>query len=202
MWKTWKFSLDIAGIALLLVVIFPSLPEAVCGDIDPAGLVPGNGVCTGLTLDGEPRTAYTYTELTEIINGGASFYAGYGFVAAAFQNYTAIFDETTTWASLELFNQGTPSNAQNLYNDSGSGSGDPIPAGDWPGTGEARQRAAFGYTTVQFREECFFSTIQVYSQHEDALASAVCVGGEICEMIQGATPAANDSWGSVKQLFR
>jgi len=155
-----------------------------------------------MTLDGAIRTAYTYVELTEIINGGAILYDNYGFVAAAFQNYTAIIDGASTWASLELYNQGDSANALNLYNDPASGSGEAIPATEWGGTGEARQRVAFGYTTLQFQEECFFCTILVYSPHEDALSSALCMGEAICEMIQAPTPAAETSWGEVKTLFR
>ena len=63
----------------ILVLLTLSITVCVVGaradcDIDPLTLLPGDTVCTGVVRDGSPLTAYTYKELTVIINGAAALY--------------------------------------------------------------------------------------------------------------------------------
>jgi hypothetical protein len=171
-----------------------------CVDTDPAYCVPVAESCSGWSHADELRTAYNYEELTVIINGGASFYMGYGFVAAAFQNYAGEPLGTPTTVTLNLFNQGSPENALALYQDPESGSGDPV--ADWPGSGEARVRVAFGVITFQFREGCFFASLVMIPGDETVLDHVTCLATETMNLIQAETPVTLDSWGNIKRGFR
>lgn len=173
---------------------------AECAQIDPITLLPEDEICPTWIKDGDPQTAYTYEQLTEIINGGAGLYWSYGFVAAAFQNYAGEIAATPAAATLAVFNQGTAQNAIDLYNDPESGQGDPIL--DWSYSGEARVRAAFGIVTLQYYEECFFGSVVLIPSDETGIADARCLAEAVCEMIQGAVPTDDPTWGQIKSLFK
>ena len=174
--------------------------RAACEDVDPLGLLPIDEACPGWVRDGEAQTAYTIEELTDIIDGGAYLYEQYGFVAAAFQNYAGEIAGEPVSMTLSVFNQGTAENAEALYNDPGSGSGDPV--GDWEGLGEARMRIAFGIVSFQFWESCFFVSIVVPAGGEDAVPHARCIAEEVLGLIGGATPVRTSSWGRVKGSYQ
>lgn len=189
-------------VGLLLILIMGAIAQSAgadCGETDPATLLPGDDQCAGWVRDGDPQTAYTEEELYEIINGAASLYLNYGFVSAAFQNYLGQLGEDQVPATLSLFNQGLTENAEALYNDPNSGMGDPVTS--WPFDGEARYRVQFGVTTFQFQEACFFGSIQVISDQEEALTGARCLAEYICTLIQGCVPVEVRSWGKIKTSF-
>jgi len=201
--KIFRSSLTINSLwqlpLILLSLISFALPAIACDNIDPADCIPIDGDCPNWLLDGELRTAYTFQELTEIINGGASFYWDYGFVGGAFQNYTLELPGDPTIGSLNLYNLGTPENASALYADPGSGSGDPIV--DWPWPGEARLSIGYGIATLQFREECFFGSFLILPGDESNASEALCPSGVIITKILGSTPVYSQSWGSIKQEY-
>jgi hypothetical protein len=176
-----------------------SAPTLACGDIDPVDLIPGNEACEGVALDGSPQGAYDLSELMAVINGEAPLYTGHGWVSAAFQNYTVAVAGSAS-ATLSLFNQGTSANAQALYDDPQSGSGDPI--GDWSGSGDARLRVAFGVTTLQFWEECLFVKIVILSESAEATIAARCLADALVTIIQGQTPMDVETWSAIKALYR
>jgi len=174
--------------------------HAACDAIDPLVILPEEDDCPGWYRDGDPMTAYTLEELMVIIDGMAMLYDQYGFIAAAFQNYTAEIGGVPIAGTLGAFNQGSAENAQALYLDPDSGWGDGVP--DWPGTGDARLRIDFGYVTFQFWEECFYVTIVVGSGVEGLDVATRLLAEATLGRIQGATPAAVDDWGAVKARFR
>ncbi len=181
----------------LIVSIFPAAVLA-CDGIGPVAMVPGGGTCAGVSPDAAAG-AYTYAELTGFVDGEAGLFDAYGFVAAAFQNCQVDAGGSAVGATLSLFNQGTPANAQALYGDAQSGSGDPIP--DWAGSGEARWKVAFGVTSLQFYEECFFGRIVVISDDAAAAVAARCLGEATAFSIQGEVQADTPSWGCLKTRF-
>lgn len=186
----------------LIVTITPilAIAQPPCNEIDPPLLVPESDVCPGWVTDGEMQTAYTYEELTDVINGAAHLYEQYGFVAAAFQNYLGEVGEEVSPMTLSVFNQGTAANAEALYDDMNSGSGDPVD--DWGGTGDARMRIAFGTVSFQFWENCFFVGIVVVVGGEAAVPHARCFADEIVGRIQDPTPVEPQTWGGLKLIYR
>ena len=189
---------QVMAVTFLMALALAPVARA-CDQIDPIDLIPGDGVCAGVLLDGDAAGAYTYAELTEIVNGEAGLYDLYGFVAAAFQNYGVDVGDGQAVATLSLFNQGTAAAAAALYADSQSGTGDPIM--DWSGSGEARLRIAFGVTTLQFREECFFGQVVVISAEGAAETAARCLADVIAASIRGEVPTDSRSWGRLKARF-
>ena len=188
-------------LTILSLVTSAHLPvQATCEEIDPLLVLPNDGVCQGWIRDGEPVKATTIEELAEIIDGAAYLYGQYGFVAAAFQNYSGEVAGEPTLMTLAAFNQGTAENAEALYNDSDSGSGDPV--GDWNGTGQARMRIAFGTVTFQFWETCFFVSIIVVTGGEEAVPAARCIADAVVNLIQNPTAADQRTWGGLRILFR
>lgn len=188
-------------LALAITLFFSSTAVlAECAEIDPVTLLPADEICATWIRDGDPQTAYTYEQLTEIINGGAGLYMTYGFVAAAFQNYAGEIAGTPAVGTLAIFNQGTVQNATDLYDDPESGQGDPIL--DWTYSGAARVRAAFGIVTLHFHEECFFGSVVLTPSDEVGIAEARCLAEAVCELIQGAVPTDDSTWGSIKALFK
>jgi hypothetical protein len=185
--------------ALTVIPGLGSTPTLACGDVDPVDLIPGSEACEGVVLDGDVQSAYTLAELTAVINGEAFLYTGYGWVASAFQNYT-VDTGAPVAATLSLFNQGTAANAEALYNDPQSGSGDAI--GDWGGSGAARLRAGFGVTTLQFWEECLFVKIVVLSESPEATHAARCLADALVILIQGQTPMDVETWSAIKALYK
>ncbi|NWF91219.1 MAG: hypothetical protein HXY50_17365 [Ignavibacteriaceae bacterium] len=194
-------------VALLWLGTEPS--SAACGQIDPLGLLPEDAACDGWLRDGTPRTADSFQELAQIIDGAAGLHDQYGFVSAAIQNYAGDRSERggsqapsapVVAATLALFNQGTSENASLLYGDPASGMGEPI-AG-WGCAGEARFRVAAGSTVVQFREECFFGSITVLSGEEAGVDGARCLAERACSLVRQAVPVKKEGWGSLRALFR
>jgi hypothetical protein len=183
----------------LLAGGLPAPAAAACADVAPVGLLPDGAACAW-TRDGEPIVATTLEELMEVIDGGAMIYDQYGFVAAAFQNYLGEVSGEPSTLTVSLFNQETGTNAAALYDDPGSGSGDPVP--DWSGSGDARYRVAFGYLTLEFWEACFYGSLVFAAGGADALSDATCLAGLIVGSIQQATPSRPQNWGAVKAAYR
>jgi hypothetical protein len=193
----------IATLAIVLALIafaaIASVARADCAAVDPLTLLPPDGTCDW-ARDGEPQTAYTLEELAVIIDGGAFLFEEYGFVAAAFQNYTGDAGGTPSAATLGLYNQGSAANAEALYNDPDSGYGDPVPG--WTGSGAARYRVAFGYLTLDLWEECFYASLIFVAGGELALPDAICLGETVVNGIQQVTPAGTTTWGDLKEAYR
>lgn len=169
-------------------------------DVDVLSLLPGDTVCSGAARHGAPLTAYTYKELTYIINGEAALYDHYGFEAAAFQNYEIDIGGSVAAATLAIFDMGTAANAIALYTDPASGGGDPV-AG-WGGSGEARLTTQLFSQTLQFREECVFGSLNVMSTSTAALDAALCLGEAVCTEVQGQIDTQAVSFGSLKARYR
>jgi hypothetical protein len=173
--------------------------RADCAAIDPLSLLPPEGACEW-ARDGVPQSAYSLEELAQIIDGGAFLFGQYGFVAAVFANYAGEVAGEPSAVTVSIFNQGTPANAEALFNDPNSGSGDPLPG--WGGSGAARYRTAFGFFTCEFWEECFYGSIVFTAGGDAAMPEALCLGQTIVDAIVQATPARASSWADVKAAFR
>lgn len=202
-------SLRVPPVAVVLLLLGTAPASAACEQIDPPGLLPEDTACEGWLRDGAPRTAYSFQELAQIIDGAAGLHDQYGFVSAAFQNYagadsargdSGAAGTAVVAATLALFNQGTAENASLLYGDPASGMGEPVP--DWRCGGEARFRVAPGSTILQFREQCFFGSIVVLSGEEAGLDGARCLAERACSLVQQAVPVKREAWGSLRALFR
>ncbi len=176
-----------------------SIARADCAAIDPLSLLPPDGACDW-ARDGVPQSAYTIEELAQIIDGGAFLFEQHGFVAAVFENYTGEIEGEPAAATVSIYNQGTAANAEALFNDPNSGSGDPLPG--WIGSGAARYRTAFGFFTCEFWEACFYGSIVFAAGGEAALPEALCLGQTIVAAISQATPAQTLRWSDVKAAFR
>lgn len=188
------------GLAVCFAAAVSVPPVRACEDIDPLLAVPGDGTCAGVVPDGEPQTASTYEELTGIIDGAAALYDQYGFVAAAFQNYAVDVGGTPAASTLSLFNQGSSAQAAALFDDPSSGSGTAVEG--WGGTGAARMRVAFGVTTLEFHEACFFGRIVVLSGEAAAATAARCLGEAAAGMVHAEVSVSPPSWGAVKAMYR
>jgi hypothetical protein len=185
--------------ALLLATgLLGAAPSAIY--VDPLVVLPADEACPAWFRDSEPNVAHTIEELMEIINGGAHFYGQYGFVAAAFQDYAGEVSGQPVTLTLSAFDQGTIENAQALYEDPGSGMGDPVT--DWPGTGAARLRMAFGMITFQFWENSFYVSIVLPAGGEPALPDTRCMAESTLALIRAATPLSVDTWGRIKSAYR
>lgn len=192
-----------AALATLLLVAatgFVSTCEADCAAVDPLRLLPEGESCPGWSLDGDPATARTLEELQLVIDGGAPLFFQHGFVSGAFQDYAGTVAGSPARMQLSIYNQGSPQNAEALFHDENSGSGDPLP--DWSGSGAARYRIAFGLVSLQFWERCCFAIVLVHSGGEDALPHARCAAEEVVRLLDQATPTDHRSWGEVKAVFR
>jgi len=188
------------ALTLVLSLAWGTSALASCDEIDPLLLLPESETCPGWIREGDPATAYTLEELTEIIDGGAYLFDSYGFVAAAFQNYAGEVAGQPSQMTLAIYNQGSVDNAEALYNDPNSGSGEPVD--DWTGSGEARFQVAFGIVTFEYWEECFFVSIIVTTGGEDAVPHARCMAEQVMVDIQGNTSTRLPSWGDIKALFQ
>ncbi len=186
-------------VALPLLLVGASPIYAACPDIDPLNALPVDEACTGWARDGAAETATNLAELQAIINGGAQLFIDYGFIAGAFQDYAGDVEGTPTTLELQIYNQGTVENAEALYNDAESGTGDPVP--DWTGTGDARFREAFGMVTFQFWEACCFVSITVLDGGLDAVPHATCMAQEVVQLIQDIVAVAPTAWGSIRTRF-
>ncbi len=135
-----------------------------------------------------------------VIDGGAFLYLQYGFVSAAFQNYSGIIAGQTVLGTLSVFNMGTEANALALYNDPASGMGSPVP--EWPCPGEARVQDYFGSVYLQFREDCFFCSLVLHPVDLTAFPEMRCLGEQSCGLLSGPVPVSPSSWGSIKAVYR
>jgi hypothetical protein len=173
--------------------------RADCAAIDPLTLLPPEGA-SDWARDGVPQSAYTLEELAQIIDGSAFLFGQYGFVAAVFGGYLGEVAGEPSAVTVSIFNQGSAENAAALFNDPNSGSGAPLPG--WGGSGAARYRAAFGFFTCEFWEECFYGSIVFTAGGDAAMPEALCLGQTIVDAIFQATPARTSNWGDVKAAFR
>jgi hypothetical protein len=194
-----SFSKLLVCAGLVLLVVHPGMTQA-CDGIDPLSLVPDNGMCPGVTRDGETLTAYTIPELQDLINGGYEVFANHGFVAMALQNYLIDIGGSPAVSSLYLYNQGTSANAEALYDELASGSWEAV--SDWGGSGEARVKTALFSITFEFHEACFYGSIVVMSLDDQAVSSARCIAEAIVAGIQGCSPVDSECWSSLKVRYK
>lgn len=188
------------AVLVLSALLLPTLAAATCQDVDPVGILPADETCPSWIRDGETLTAYTETELFELVNGGAGLYLSYGWVATAIQNYLGEVEGQPVYATISLFNQGTLENAQALFEDPESGTGEMIDG--WGGSGLARIQVGFGLTQLDFQEECFFARVVVLSDDDGGVGAAYCLSLAIVDLLQGAVPAPSPTWGRMKALYR
>lgn len=193
-------ALSLVALVVTLAGPAPALGQPSCDEIDPPGVLLDDEICVGWVRDGGFQTAYAIEELADIINGAAFLYGQYGFIAAAFQNYSGEVGDLPTFVTQGVFNQGTTENAESLYGDPNSGSGDPVE--DWGGTGQARMRIAFGTVSFEFWEACFFVSVIVVTGGEEAVPHARCFADEALVRIQDPAPVDSQTWGSLKAFFR
>ena len=97
-------------------------------------LVVKNNEITGWNLNGTGWTANNITELTNYINGGAETYQLHGFVEAIHQAYQGTVNQNQTQLTLYIYNQGTVTNTDELYNDPNLGFSGAIDWSDGAGT--------------------------------------------------------------------
>jgi hypothetical protein len=187
-----------AGLCLATLAM-ASGAAAACLDIEPGALLPSDVDCEGWSRDGEATICGTLEELMAVIDGGAILYSEHGFASAVIQNFAGTIDGGSVASTFSIFNQTDAPNAEALYDDPRSGTGEPLP--EWPGTGEARFAVSLNSTTVQFHEECIFGSIMVVSTDTEALAGARCLAMRTCSLIRDAVPAERTTWGGIRARY-
>ncbi|MBP6876237.1 MAG: hypothetical protein KBD56_09215 [Candidatus Eisenbacteria bacterium] len=187
-------------LAIALVAGCPVSANAQCSGIPPLTVLPDEGVCQGLTQSETIGEANSIEELVDFVED-TSLYEDYGFVAGAFLAYSGQIDGEPLILELSVFNQGLMENAQALFVDPRSGSGEVIL--DWPGDGPARWSFVSAKSvTLQFQEACFFVIVNSPMATPESAERLRCLGEETLEGIRAATPVHPESWGAIKLLWR
>ncbi len=187
-------------LAIALVAGCPVSAKAQCSDIPPRTVLPNEGVCQGLTQSETIGEANSIEELVDFVED-TSLYEDHGFVAGAFLAYSGQIDGEPLILELSVFNLGLTENAQALFADPRSGSGEDIL--DWPGDGLARWSFVNEQSvTLQFQEACFFAIVNGPMATLEAEERVRCLGEENLQAIRAATPVHPESWGAIKDLWR
>lgn len=80
-------------------------------------LIIKNNEISGWLWSGNSWTAKSENELMEQINGAATLYIKYGFVEGASQSYQGNIQGNTSTILLEIFDQGSASNAKKVFDE-------------------------------------------------------------------------------------
>jgi hypothetical protein len=161
-------------IAFFVIILMLAIPAS-CSkdkainseDVDPVDLLPKAGDISGWTPQGDPDV-WVGDDLYQPINGAAEIYIRYGFEEAAFQEYLGTGSWSSTNLSVQVFQQESVAQAQDLYEDPGSGTGTPWTGSDAAGT-QARTEQFSLSCTVEFYESKFFVHIDIASGEDQAL---------------------------------
>lgn len=136
--------------------------------LTPVDLLPVDNEISGWTRDGVPETAEDSQGLWDMINGAGEVHLDYGFVECAYQVYDGEVLGNATEIELYVFDQGSPENAELVYDDDRSGMGTPWT--DDPAGTEARidDSGLWAYV-IEFWEERFFVELTIHEKSDEAL---------------------------------
>lgn len=93
-------------------------------------LIVKNNEIAGWTYSGQGWTANNLSEFTTYIDGAADTYQRHGFIEAVHQEYQGSVNSASAVLKLTVYNQGTSSNASELYADPALGFNGAL---DWTG---------------------------------------------------------------------
>jgi hypothetical protein len=139
------------------------------GTIFPWDLFPGDNEISGWVKDGAAETATTTQELWDLINGEGQVYIDHGFSSCGRQ----VYDGSLSGSPVEIhylyiYDQGTDSNAVDVYNDPRSGLGSPWT--DDPAGTEARiNDTGLDSYTIDFYQSKYFVKITIMRKNNEAL---------------------------------
>lgn len=128
-----------------------------------------NNEIAGWTYAGSSWTAGNISELTTFIDGLAEIYRRHGFVEAAHREYLGTVNNSQVQLRLTVYNQGSRSNAVNLYSDADLGFGGAL---DWSsGAGEAAHyvRNAGLSQALSFYRGVFFVSLDIATDSDESL---------------------------------
>lgn len=83
--------------------------------LEPTDLLPGDGEISGWHWDGAPSEASDQSSLYDLINGGAAEFVERGFVSGVLQQYGGSIAGSSSTLEVFIADQGSPSNADNIY---------------------------------------------------------------------------------------
>ena len=159
-----------------------------------ADLMPADNEIPGWVREGDPETAQTAEELYGLIDGAAVVYLQYGFVECVFQNYAGIIAGQPTALAAQVFDQGTPENAHEVYVATATGL-----ETDWNGAGdEARINYLLPFNfTLDFRRNRFFVRLNI-GREADSLQALQVIQSFADAMDEVAVPVELISFSAVK----
>lgn len=132
-------------------------------------LVVKNNEITGWNFSGTGWTANNITELTNYINGGAEIYQLHGFVEAIQQAYEGTVNQNQTQLTLYIYDQGTVSNADELFNDPNLGFSGAINWSDGAGTKAHYVRYGLSQQLAFYRDK-YYVLLELNADTDESLS--------------------------------
>jgi hypothetical protein len=151
-------------------------PEKLLGAMN---LLPLDDDLPGWKRSEKPLSASNEEELYRIVNGGAALYIQHGFQSFAGQRYRG---PKGVELEVYIFNQGTPQNAQDLYENPFAQPGRSKEVPDLGEKARIDMTPLFSFG-VDFVQEGFFVRIIIQDQTEEGLNTAVSFAQRISKRI-------------------
>lgn len=132
-------------------------------------LIVKNNEIAGWTYSGQGWTANNLSELTTYIDGAADMYQRHGYIEAAHQEYQGSVNSANALLKLTVYNQGTLSNASQLYADPALGFSGAL---DWTGgAGDAAHYVRNGGLSqaLAFYRNGYFIYIEINTDTNESL---------------------------------
>jgi len=131
-------------------------------------IVVKNNEITGWNFSGAGWTANNITDLTNYINGAAQTYQLHGFVEGTFQAYQGTVNNNQAQLSLYIYDQGSTTNAGELYADPDLGFSGAV---DWTdGAGVEAHYIRFGLSQqLSFYRDAYYVHLDINTDTEESL---------------------------------
>lgn len=178
------------GRGVLLLALLLVLPIGIsCGDkstggedtaVDAEDLLPRDDDIQRWERSGGMRTASTYDELYNHIDGGAVIYIDHGFESYAGQLYTG---PVGVELEVDIYDQGSAENARELYRDPSLEPGASRMAEDLGEDARVDEAGLFHYG-VEFIRDRFFVRIIIQDKTDDGLNTAMLFALQIDQYIR------------------
>jgi hypothetical protein len=128
-----------------------------------------NNEITGWSYSGFSWVANNISELTEYINGMAEIYQRHGFEEGAQQSYTGTIDNSSRTLQLMIYNMGSESNAQEMYDEPDLGLSGATIWFDGAGTESHYVRYGGLSQVMTFYNSAYFVYLQIDYDSEESL---------------------------------
>ena len=148
-------------------------------DLGAMNLLPLDDDLPGWKRSEKPLSASNEEELYKIVNGGAALYIQHGFQSFAGQSYKG---PKGVELEVYIFNQGTPQNAQDLYENPFAKPGRSKGIPDLGGKARIDMTPLFSYG-VDFVQKGFFVRVIIQEKTEEGLKVALTFAHNISKRI-------------------